>query len=76
MRAMAPLDWLRLPEFRFGDFLLPWGMVISSLGFLVAWVAVSLLEKAGLTRHIWHLPLFFAALAVLTGAVLGLLAAP
>lgn len=76
MHAMSPLDWLRLPEFRFGDFLVPWGMVIGSIGFLIAWVALMILERTGLTRHIWHLPLFFTALAVLTGAVLGLLAAP
>ena len=33
-------------------------------------------ERLGLTRHIWHLPLFFVALAVLFGATLGLALSP
>lgn len=64
------------PEFRAGDFLMPWGMIISVLGFLVAWVIVTILEQTGLTRQIWNLPLFFVALAVLSGCLLGLLLAP
>ncbi len=69
-------DILRTPEFRIGDFLLPWGMVISSLGFLAAWLAVLELERRGWTRAIWHVPLFFVALAVLFGCTLGLTFAP
>ncbi|GAB4175333.1 MAG: hypothetical protein Fur0032_15090 [Terrimicrobiaceae bacterium] len=72
-------DWMaRLtnPEFRAGDFLMPWGMVISVLGFLGAWAVVSLMESTGLTRQVWNLPLFFVALSVLLGCVIGLLLAP
>ena len=67
---------LRNPEIILGDFMLPWGMVIGTLGFFCAWLIVVLLERFRLTRHIWNLPLFFVALAVLCGCVLGLLLAP
>ncbi|MEX1110815.1 MAG: DUF1656 domain-containing protein [Chthoniobacterales bacterium] len=67
---------LRVPEIIFGDFMLPWGMVIGALGFFAAWLVVGLLEHWRLTRHIWNLPLFFIALAVLCGSVLGLIFAP
>lgn len=70
------LDFLRTPEFRIGDFLMPWGMVISALGFLIAWLVVGELERRALTRYIWHVPLFFVALCVLIGCVLGLIFAP
>jgi Protein of unknown function (DUF1656) len=67
---------LKTPELRFGDFLVPWGMVIGSLGFLGAWIALEAMERLGLTRGIWHLPLFFVALAVFLGCVVGLIFAP
>ncbi|MDX2080448.1 MAG: DUF1656 domain-containing protein [Terrimicrobiaceae bacterium] len=69
-------DALRVPEFQFGDFLVPWGMVIGSLGFLAAWFVVLFLEARGWTRGIWHLPLFFVGLAVFLGCVFGLVFAP
>lgn len=67
---------LRVPEIVIGDFMLPWGMVIGALGFFAAWLLVVLLEQLRLTRHIWNLPLFFIALAVLCGSVFGLVFAP
>lgn len=67
---------LRVPEIVLGDFMLPWGMVIGALGFFAAWLLVGLLEQLHLTRRIWNLPLFFIALAVLCGSVLGLIFAP
>jgi hypothetical protein len=67
---------LRVPEVVLGDFMLPWGMIIGALGFFAAWLMVGVLERFRLTRHIWNLPLFFVALAVLCGSVLGLLLAP
>jgi len=67
---------LRVPEIVIGDFMLPWGMLIGALGFFVAWLLVGLLEQLRLTRYIWNLPLFFIALAVLCGSVLGLVFAP
>jgi hypothetical protein len=51
-------------------------MVIVVLGFLSAWLVTTLFEQLGLTRHVWHLPLFFAALTVLFGSLVGLLFAP
>jgi uncharacterized protein DUF1656 len=67
---------LKVPELQFGDFLVPWGMVIGALGFLGAWMAVGAMERLGWTRRIWHLPLFFVALAVFLGCVIGLIFAP
>jgi hypothetical protein len=67
---------LRVPEVVLGDFMLPWGMIIGALGFFAAWLMIGVLEQFRLTRHIWNLPLFFVALAVLCGSVLGLLFAP
>jgi hypothetical protein len=67
---------LRVPEIVIGDFMLPWGMLIGALGFFAAWLLVGLLEQLRLTRYIWNLPLFFIALAVLCGSVLGLVFAP
>src|SRR4029077_17520242 len=75
-RSVDLLTLLRTPELRLGDFLLPWGMGIGTIGFLAAWIAVSVMEKLGWTRGIWHLPLFFVALAVFLGSVAGLLLAP
>lgn len=67
---------LATPEFRFGDFLIPWGMIVGTLGFLAALLVLQIFERFGWTRHIWHLPLFFVALAVLFGCVIGLLLSP
>lgn len=67
---------LRTPELRFGDFLVPWGVVIGILGFLSAWLIVSVMERLGWTRAVWHLPLFFVALAVFLGCIIGLIFAP
>jgi len=73
---MAILDALRVPEFQIGDFLVPWGMVISAIGFVVAWFLILFIEGRGWTRGIWHLPLFFVALAVFFGCALGVILAP
>ena len=61
---------LRVPEVVLGDFMLPWCMIIGAMGFFAAWLMVGVLEQFQLTRHIWNLPLFFIALAVLCGSVL------
>lgn len=73
---MEFLSRLHTAELHVGDFLLPWGMVVSALGFLTAWGVVMLIERFGLTRQVWNLPLFFVALAVLFGCVIGLILAP
>ena len=76
---MAPMEFLsRLTtaELRFGDFLVPWGMVVGALGFLLAWVVMLGIEHLGWTRRVWNVPLFFVALAVLFGCVIGLILSP
>jgi Protein of unknown function (DUF1656) len=64
------------PEFRVFDLLIPWIFVISFLGFLAAWVIVAVLEHTGLSRYIWHFPLFFLALAILLTSVIGFICFP
>jgi hypothetical protein len=64
------------PEFRFLDLLIPWIFVVSLFGFLAAWVVIAILEHTGLTRHIWHLPLFFLALVVLLSSIIGFVCYP
>jgi Protein of unknown function (DUF1656) len=64
------------PEFRFMDLLIPWIFVVSLFGFLAAWLVIAILERTGLTRHIWHLPLFFLALVVLLTSIIGFVCFP
>ncbi len=63
-------------EILIGEFLLPWGMVVSVLGFFAAWIFVIVMEHLRLTRHVANLPVFFIALAVLFGCVIGLTLSP
>jgi hypothetical protein len=74
--AMELFHRLTTAEFRFGDFLIPWGMGIGTAGFLASWLVMVVLERIGWTRGIWNIPLFFVALAVLFGCVIGLILAP
>ncbi|HEY5792711.1 MAG TPA: DUF1656 domain-containing protein [Chthoniobacterales bacterium] len=67
---------LKTAELQLGDFLIPWAMMIFVLGFLAAWGVVAVMERKGWTRHVWHLPLFFMALAVFFGSLFGLALAP
>ncbi len=73
---MDPLAFLRTPELRVYDFHMPWSMEIIVIGFVLAAVCTSILERIGVTRHVWHLPLFFMALFVAFSSLIGLLLAP
>ena len=55
---------------------LPWWLVVAVFAYLAAWFVVTILERLHLTRHIWHLPLFFLALVVLFYSAIGLALAP
>jgi Protein of unknown function (DUF1656) len=63
---------LNRPEFGFLDLLFPWIAAIGLSGFLVAWLVVALMERMGLSRYVWHLPLFFVALVILFGSLIGM----
>jgi len=63
-------------EIRFVDLLIPWVLVIWTVGFLLAWLVVAILEYAGLSRYVWHLPLFFVALVVLFASLTGIVFRP
>jgi Protein of unknown function (DUF1656) len=67
---------LTRPEFRFGEVLLPWTVIIGVLGFLAAWITVAIMEHTGLARYVWHLPLFFVALIVLFSSLIGIAISP
>ncbi len=67
---------LRSPELQFSGLLVPWNVGIGAIGFLLAWAVVAILERLGLTRFIWYLPLFFLALVVLFASLLGLILQP
>ena len=54
------------------DLLIPWIAIVGALGFLMAWLVVAILERTGLSRHVWHLPLFFLALVVLFSSLIGM----
>ena len=67
---------LNRPELKFTELLIPWIVMIGLLGFLAAWLVVAILERTGLSRFIWHLPLFFLALVVLFSCVIGMVFLP
>jgi hypothetical protein len=54
----------------------PWWLVIGVIAYLAAWFVVRVLEHLQLTRHIWHLPLFFLALVMVIYSAVGLVLAP
>ncbi|HZC36919.1 MAG TPA: DUF1656 domain-containing protein [Chthoniobacterales bacterium] len=67
---------LNRAEFRFGEVLVPWVVLVGVLGFLMAWVVVAIMERTGVSRYVWHLPLFFVALVVLFSSLIGLMVSP
>jgi hypothetical protein len=68
---LLTVEWNR-PEFGFLDLLFPWIVAIGLAGFLIAWLVVAIMERTGLTRYVWHLPLFFVALVILVTSLIGL----
>jgi hypothetical protein len=67
---------LNRPEFRLGEVLVPWSVIIGTLGFFAAWLVVALMEYTGLSRYVWHLPLFFIGLVVLFSCLIGMVISP
>ena len=63
-------------EIQLGDLMIPWILVVGSIGFLFAWLVMAVLEYTGLSRFVWHLPLFFIALVVLFASLIGILFRP
>jgi hypothetical protein len=51
-------------------------MIVGALGFLMAWFVVAIMEHTGLSRSVWHLPLFFVALVVLFSSLIGMAVFP
>jgi Protein of unknown function (DUF1656) len=67
---------LNRPELQLGEVLIPWVVVVGTFGFLAAWLVVAIMERTGLSRYVWHLPLFFLALVVLLSSVIGVFFQP
>ncbi|MBV8213613.1 MAG: DUF1656 domain-containing protein [Verrucomicrobia bacterium] len=64
------------PEMTLGEVLIPWVVVVGTFGFLAAWLVVAIMERTGLSRYVWHLPLFFLALVVLLSSLIGMVFQP
>jgi hypothetical protein len=58
------------------DLLFPWIFVVGVSGFLVAWLVIAIMEHTGLSRYVWHLPLFFVALVILLSSIIGFICLP
>jgi hypothetical protein len=67
---------LNRPELRFSEMLVPWIMIVGALGFLMAWLVLAIMEHTGLSRYVWHLPLFFVGLVVLFSSLIGMAVFP
>ena len=67
---------LNHPEIGLFGLLVPWIFVAGILGFFIAWLIIAVMEQTGLSRRVWHLPLFFLALMVLITGLIGLLFSP
>jgi Protein of unknown function (DUF1656) len=67
---------LNLPEMRLGEVLIPWVAVVGTFGFLAGWLIIAVMERTGLSRYVWHLPLFFLALVVLLSSLIGMVFQP
>jgi hypothetical protein len=68
--------FLNRPELRFSEVLVPWIAIVGALGFLMAWLVVAIIEQTGLSRYVWHLPLFFVGLVVLFSSLIGMVYFP
>ena len=73
---MSVFEAVNRPEVRFVDLLFPWIFVVGLLGFLGAWLVMAVMEHTGLSRRVWHLPLFFVALVVLFTSIIGFICLP
>jgi hypothetical protein len=51
-------------------------MIVGALGFLIAWLVIAIMEHTGLSRYVWHLPLFFVGLVVLFSSLIGMAVFP
>jgi hypothetical protein len=67
---------LNQPEIRLGEVLVPWSVLIGTLGFFTAWLVVAVMEYTGLSRYVWQLPLFFLGLVVLFSSLIGMVLSP
>jgi uncharacterized protein DUF1656 len=70
------IGMLNRPEFRFNEVLVPWILIVGALGFVAAWLVLTIMEHTGLSRYVWHLPVFFVGLVVLFTSLIGMVFFP
>jgi hypothetical protein len=76
LSRVIPPDW-RLPaEINLAGFYLTPIFVVVPLGIVLAGISVWLIDRARLTRFIWHPPLFLFSLSIIYGVALSLLFMP
>ncbi|GHC09144.1 hypothetical protein GCM10007047_28030 [Cerasicoccus arenae] len=64
------------PEMDLLGFYLPFSFFITIGGFVLAWLLAWVMDHVGLTRFVWHPPLFLFAMMIGCTAGLGLLLFP
>jgi len=60
------------PEIDLFGFYVPYSMIVVLAGFLLAWLLAWLMDWFGLTRFVWHPPLFLFAMMIGCSAGLAL----
>lgn len=58
------VGWHLDPEIHVGGFYVPFALVVILAGFLLAIVVAWVFDRLGLTRFVWHPPLFLFALLI------------
>lgn len=72
-----PPDGVHLdPELDVLGFYVPFALLVLAGGFLMAWMLAWAMDRLGLTRFVWHPPLFLFAMMIGCSAGLGLLVFP
>ncbi|WP_309382522.1 DUF1656 domain-containing protein [Cerasicoccus frondis] len=64
------------PELDVLGFYLPFSFFVVTAGFIVAWALAWAMDRLGLTRFVWHPPLFLFAMMIGCSAGLALLLFP
>lgn len=74
--AWATSDFYLNPETDVLGFYVPFAMIVVCAGFLIAWLLAWAMDRIGITRFVWHPPLFLFAMMVGCSAGLALLLFP
>jgi len=70
---MTPAMWVPPGDLNIVGIFIPSWLLLAAMGFAAAMVVVTVLERQGWTKYVWHLPLFFVALVVTFSCILALI---